>query len=114
MSSLGSAMREEIAIWSRTAESSTWTVVIASARAAISELDLRGRRATSVVLDPDITHVARVPIAWQTYLVAGRRIVRASDGREWIIGPVRDNSASVQPHVRAYLKAAEAVTQTGS
>lgn len=107
---LAAAMRQEIAIWTRTAETDTWTVLVESARAAINELDARGRRATSAVWDPDITHVARVPPAWSEYLVAGRRMVRASDGQEFVIGPVRDNSSSVQPHYRAYLKAVEPVT----
>jgi len=110
MTALGSAMRTEIAIWARTAESDTWVVQVASARACITPLDARGRRSTSVYLDPEISHVARVPLAWEAYLIEGRRIVRASDGQEFVIGPTQDNGDSVPRHVRAYLKAAEAVT----
>jgi hypothetical protein len=99
---LAAAMREEIAIWARTPETDEWALVT-GARAAITELDLRGRRTTALLLDPDITHVARVPLAWQSYLAEGRRMVRQSDGQEFVIGPVRDNVGCLTRHVRCYL-----------
>jgi hypothetical protein len=111
MLGLGSAMRDEISIWARTAESDDWAVVATGARAALTELDARGRRRTDVYLDPEITHVARVPLMWEDELVEGRRIVRTSDGAEFVIGPRQVHDEPPERHVRLYLKAAAAVTE---
>jgi len=109
---IGAEATTACSIYARTGSTDDWTAQIVGIRARIAPLDARGATSVEQRWGFRATHVARVPAAWKADLVSGRRLRRISDGEEWVIGPVRDNSGLLlEPHVRAYLQEVEAVTQ---
>lgn len=85
--SLHGRMRDDFAIYERTAEADTLTRV-ATVRGYTTQLSADGARRQSVNLDPDVTHSGR--FAKDDEIIAGRRVRRLSDDHEWTIKTVRE------------------------
>ena len=107
--SLGSRMKTEVDVYARTAESDTWTLQATALQADIRRLTASGARRESVLLEPDITHKARV--TKHSALIAGRRLREVPDGPEYVIRVVRAPGRPTYQYQVCLLAEAEEATQ---
>lgn len=91
--SFESLLKDSVRVFTRTAETETWTSVAGIGSALpckITELSASGARRESRLLEPDVTHTCR--LRPNTHIAAGQRLQRQSDKQEFVVRNLRTHT----------------------
>lgn len=89
-------MRDRVTVHVRTRGDDEWMQVGGPLAALITRLRADGQRRESNAPEPDVTHMARLPLSAREVVIAGRRLRRVADNAEWLIRFVRVHDEPVQ------------------
>jgi len=110
---LTARMTDMVDVYERTRGGDTWTAVGATIPALITALNASGQRRESAQLEPDVTHMARLPLSADGQVRAGNRLRRTSDGAEWVVRFVRAHGTAATKHVAVGLAQVEPTARGG-
>ena len=105
---LSDRMTDAVKVYARTRAADTWTLACGPLPALITRLNASGQRRESRLPDPEVTHMARVPIDYADSISAGHRVRRSSDSAEWVVKFVRPHYSMASAHVALGLAEVEA------
>lgn len=92
-------MADTVTVYARIRAADTWTRVCGPLPVLITRLNASGQRRESTLPDPDVTHMARVPVDYDGIIATGQRLRRAADGAEWVVKFVRSHYTMSSSHV---------------
>jgi hypothetical protein len=107
---LSDRMTDTVTVYARTRAADTWTRACGPLPALVTRLNASGQRRESRLPDPDVTHMARLPIDYDGLISAGNRVRRASDAAEWVVKFVRPHYTLAGSHVALGLAEVEATS----
>ena len=93
--SFDSLLKDRVRVFSRTAETETWSPVmhIGELPCKITPLSASGARRESRLLEPEVTHTCR--LRPNEYIAAGQRLQRQSDDAEFVVRNLREQTHPV-------------------
>lgn len=106
---LTARMTDTVTVYARARGADTWAQVDYPLPALITALNASGQRRESTQLDPEVTHMGRLPLSADGHVSAGNRLRRSSDGAEWVVRFVRAHGTAATKHVAVGLAHVEPV-----